>query len=97
MTRGPEAGLRPGRQQAGAERRLGRGDARERARRRLLATELDFDIGVTGFSIPEIDSLIEGLDAGGAGRPGRRPAARAADGPAVTPSGRPLASWASTG
>src|SRR5687767_5087944 len=28
----------------------------------LLATELDFDLGVTGFSIPEIDSLIEGLD-----------------------------------
>lgn len=27
----------------------------------LLASELDFDIGLTGFSIPEIDSLIEGL------------------------------------
>ena len=27
----------------------------------LLATELDFDIGVTGFSIPEVDKLIEGL------------------------------------
>jgi len=27
----------------------------------LLATDLDFDIGVTGFSIPEIDGLIEGL------------------------------------
>ncbi len=27
----------------------------------LLETELDFDIGVTGFSVPEIDSLIEGL------------------------------------
>ena len=27
----------------------------------LLATEIDFDIGVTVFSIPEIDSLIEGL------------------------------------
>lgn len=28
----------------------------------LLAVDLDFDIGVTGFSIPEIDSLIEGLN-----------------------------------
>jgi DNA modification methylase len=28
----------------------------------LLAIDLDFDIGLTGFSIPEIDSLIEGLD-----------------------------------
>ena len=28
----------------------------------LLATELEFEIGVTGFSIPEIDSLIEGLN-----------------------------------
>ena len=27
----------------------------------LLASDLDFDIGVTGFSIPEIDSLIDGL------------------------------------
>jgi len=27
----------------------------------LLAIDLDFDIGLTGFSIPEIDSLIEGL------------------------------------
>lgn len=27
----------------------------------LLTTDLEFDIGVTGFSIPEIDSLIEGL------------------------------------
>ena len=27
----------------------------------LLALDLDFDIGLTGFSIPEIDSLIEGL------------------------------------
>ena len=28
----------------------------------LLALDLDFDIGITGFSIPEIDNLIEGLD-----------------------------------
>jgi DNA modification methylase len=27
----------------------------------LLEIELDFDVGVTGFSIPEIDGLIEGL------------------------------------
>ena len=27
----------------------------------LLAIDLDFDIGVTGFSIPEVNSLIEGL------------------------------------
>lgn len=27
----------------------------------LLAAELDFDLDLTGFSIPEIDSLIEGL------------------------------------
>ena len=27
----------------------------------LLAIDLDFDIGLTGFSIPEIDNLIEGL------------------------------------
>jgi DNA modification methylase len=27
----------------------------------LLAEDLEFDIGVTGFSIPEIDSLVEGL------------------------------------
>ena len=27
----------------------------------LLETDLDFDIGLTGFSIPEIDGLIEGL------------------------------------
>jgi DNA modification methylase len=28
----------------------------------LLALDLDFDIGITGFSIPEIDSLVEGLE-----------------------------------
>lgn len=27
----------------------------------LLALDLDFDIGVTGFSIPEIDGLIDGI------------------------------------
>ena len=61
MTRGPEARLCAGRQQAGAERRLGRGDAGRGARRRCWTIDLGFDIGITGFSIPEIDSLIEGL------------------------------------
>ncbi len=28
----------------------------------LLVSDLDFDIGVTGFSIPEIDNLIDGLN-----------------------------------
>jgi DNA modification methylase len=28
----------------------------------LLAIDIDFDIGLTGFSIPEIDSLIDGLN-----------------------------------
>ena len=28
----------------------------------LLEVEIDFDVGVTGFSIPEIDGLIAGLD-----------------------------------
>src|SRR5215207_1826426 len=27
----------------------------------LLAVDIDFDVGVTGFSIPDIDGLIEGL------------------------------------
>lgn len=35
----------------------------------LLEIDLDFDIGVTGFSIPEIDSLIEGLNPEEAGDP----------------------------
>ncbi len=30
--------------------------------RALLDVDIGFDVGVTGFSIPEIDSLIEGLD-----------------------------------
>ena len=34
----------------------------------LLADDLDFDIGLTGFSIPEIDSLDRGLVARGARR-----------------------------
>jgi len=35
----------------------------------LLEIDLDFDIGLTGFSIPEIDSLIEGLTPEEAGSP----------------------------
>ena len=60
MTPAREAGLRARRQQAGAERRLGRGPA-GRGAEALLADDLGFDIGVTGFSIPEIDGLVEGL------------------------------------
>ena len=30
--------------------------------------DIDFDIGITGFSIPEIDGLIEGAEARGAWR-----------------------------
>ena len=37
----------------------------------LVAADLDFDVGITGFSIAEVDQLIEGLGAFGAGRPGR--------------------------
>ena len=29
--------------------------------KQLLSSDLDFDVGLTGFSIPEIDGLIEGL------------------------------------
>jgi DNA modification methylase len=35
----------------------------------LLAIDLDFDLGITGFSIAEIDSLIDGLDFEEAGDP----------------------------
>jgi DNA modification methylase len=35
----------------------------------LLTVDLDFDIGVTGFSIPEIDSLVDGLIPEEAGDP----------------------------
>ena len=61
----------------------------------LLETDLDFDIGLTGFSIPEIDSLIEGLHLEESGDP-------AADGPvgrgaAGLPSGRSLGAGAAPG
>jgi DNA modification methylase len=50
----------------------------------LLATELDFDIWVTGFSIPEIDSLIEGLNPEEAGDPIEDALPPDRDGPTVT-------------
>ncbi len=53
----------------------------------LLAIEIDFDIGVTGFSIPEIDSLIEGLDPEQKGDPADDRLPEDPDGPPVTQSG----------
>lgn len=48
----------------------------------LLETEVDFDVGLTGFSIPEIDSLIEGLTPVENGDPTED--AEAPEGPPVT-------------
>ena len=53
----------------------------------LLATELDFDLCVTGFSIPEIDSLIAGLDPEEPGDPRDDRLPEVAAGPAITQSG----------
>ena len=53
----------------------------------LLETELDFEIGVTGFSIPEIDSLIAGLDPEQPGDPRDDQLPAIASGPAVTAVG----------
>ncbi len=50
----------------------------------LLATDLDFEIAVTGFSIPEIDSLIEGLTPEEAGDPIEDALPAHEDGPTVT-------------
>jgi ParB-like chromosome segregation protein Spo0J len=47
----------------------------------LLATDLDFDIGLIGFSIPEIDKLIEGLNPEEPGDPADEVFAE--DGPAL--------------
>ena len=33
----------------------------------LVSADLDFDIGLTGFSIPEIDGVLAAVDPGGAG------------------------------
>lgn len=53
----------------------------------LLGTELEFDLGVTGFSIPEIDSLIEGLNPEEAGDPADEALPPDPDGPAVSQVG----------
>ncbi len=46
---------------AGRPLAFGRADDHIVALKALLELDLDFDVGITGFSIPEIDSLIEGL------------------------------------
>lgn len=51
----------------------------------LLVSELDFDISVTGFEVPEIDSLIEGLSPQEPGDPVED--ALPPDGPPVTRPG----------
>ncbi len=53
----------------------------------LLEIDLDFDIGVTGFSIPEIDSLIEGLGPEEPGNPEEDRLPPVADGPSVARHG----------
>jgi len=50
----------------------------------LLETDLDLDIGVTGFSIPEIDSLIEGLNPEEPGDPAEDRLPEPGDGPTVS-------------
>jgi hypothetical protein len=52
--------LRAGRQQARPQRGLGRGTPGARAQG-VHGIDLDFDIGVTGFTIAEVDQLVEGL------------------------------------
>ncbi len=53
----------------------------------LLEIDLDFDIGVTGFSIPEIDSLIEGLAPEEPGNPEEDRLPLIAHGPSVARQG----------
>jgi hypothetical protein len=36
----------------------------------LMEADVDFGVDITGFSIAEVDQLIEGLNALGAGRSG---------------------------
>jgi len=50
----------------------------------LLAVDIDFDVGVTGFSIPEIDGLIEGLSTEEPGDPDDDQLPELQDGPAVS-------------
>ena len=60
----------------------------------LLADDLDFDIGVTGFSIAEIDSLVEGLAPEEPGDP--EDDVCPSDGAAALPAGRRLAARAAS-
>jgi DNA modification methylase len=53
----------------------------------LLQTDLEFDIGMTGFSIPEIDSLIEGLNPEDSGDPAEDRLPAIIDGPTVSRPG----------
>ena len=55
----------------------------------LLATDLDLDIGVTGFSIPEVDTLLATVRPRGVWRSGRR--RPPGHGPRPGPPGRGLA------
>ena len=61
----------------------------------LLADDLGFDIGVTGFSIPEIDGLVEGLTPEEPGDPEDDWLPEAGTG--ALPAGRCLAARADTG
>jgi DNA modification methylase len=53
----------------------------------LLEIDLDFDIGVTGFSTPEIDSLIDGLAPEEPGNPEEDEVPPIPDGPSVARHG----------
>ena len=60
----------------------------------LLAEDIGFDIGLTGFSIPEIDSLIEGLAPEEPGDP--EDDADPGRGAGPLPARRHLAAWAAS-
>jgi DNA modification methylase len=53
----------------------------------LVSMDAEFDIGVTGFSIPEIDALIEGLHPEEAGDPGDDELPEIPDGPPASCAG----------
>lgn len=53
----------------------------------LIAADLDFDVGVTGFAIAEIDVLVEGLHPEEAGNPADDRLPAIPDGPAVSRPG----------
>ena len=67
---------------APAQRRAGT-DLFEPLLKGLLEIDLDFDIGVTGFSIPEIDSLIDGLAPEEPGNPEEDQLPSIPDGPSI--------------